>query len=130
MAETTVQFHPETKRSKPVSIREYLLMDRKEQRAFTKALTKEEKFAFQASVIKKLVEMPQEQEREIKKEFVAKLEKRNNSSIADKIELVLAKLYLKGLALPKKEPIFLRKVRAKMPFPKRIRDAKSPYLIG
>lgn len=129
MTETTFQFNPETKKPMPVSMREFLLMDRKEQRAFNVALTKDEKFAFQASVFMKMVEMPQEERREIQKEFVAKLEKREDKSIGDKVELVREKWVLASLSLPEKQPIFFRKLRNKVPF-KSIRDAKSPYLIA
>ncbi len=130
MVETALQrFNPETGKPNPVSTKEYLLMDRYAQREYVQALTKEEKFNFQACVIKELVAMPQEKRREIQKELVAKLEKRKNTSIADKIEFVQAKLYLKSIALPKKEPIFLRKLRKKVPF-KSVREAKSPYLIA
>jgi len=129
MQEITLSSNPEIEKPHPVSIREYLLMDRHEIRAFTKKLTKQEKFDFQASVMKKLVEMPPEQLREIRAEFVEKLKKRQNKSIADKIELKQAILHQVSMALPKKEPIFFRKLRAKVPMPKAIREAKSPYLI-
>lgn len=131
MGETTIQFHPETKKPMPVSAREYQLMDRHEKRVFEKVLSDGEKKDFQLATMKHLWNQPLSERRDIANEFVAKLEKRENKSIGDKVELVMAKVHAASLKLPEKHPIFFRKFRqGEHPIPKILREAKSPYMIG
>lgn len=125
------RYSPETGKPNPVSLREFMLMDRHEQRAFTKPLSQKEKYDFQLSVIHGMASMPLEEKRDIQKALVAKLASRAHMSLGDKIELTRETLYLKSIMLPKKEPILLRKLRAKpLPVLKLFGEAKSPFLIA
>lgn len=128
---TEIQNTVETgKQPTPVSYKEYSLMDRHEARAFFGKLTKDEKKDFQAAVVRVYTETPLSERRAIAQELVAKLEKRENKTIGDKLELVLEKLRLKQIMLPEKPPLLLQKLRNKpMPLPRFIKEAKSPYLI-
>jgi hypothetical protein len=132
MAEAVPQrFNPETGKPNPVSLREVMLMDRKEGKAFVKPLNKKEEWDFQVAVQSAALKMPLIERREVAKEFVAKLQKRENKSIGDKLEVGLAKLQLARLMLPEKQPIFFRKLRTKeLKLPKWMTEKKSAYLMG
>lgn len=125
------RFSPETGKPNPVSLREYMLMDRHEQRAFTKPLSQKEKYNFQLSVISGLMHMPLHERRAIQKELVAKLEARQKNTISDAIEVARAKFVYKSLMLPEKQPIFFRKLRSKDRSASKsiFQHVKSPYLI-
>ena len=123
-------FNPETGKPNPVSLKEYMTMDRKEQRAFGRALDRGEKKSFQAAVVREVTRLRLKDRREIQQTLVNKLERRQNKSIGDKVELALAKMRLTHLMMPEKQPIFFRKLRTKeMPLPKWITESKSPYFI-
>lgn len=129
--EKTGNFNPETGKPNPVSLKEYMLMDRHEQRAFGRALDKGEKRSFQTAVIREITRLRLKDRREIQQMLVTKLEKRQNTSIGDKVELALAKMRLTHLNMPEKQPIFFRKLRTKeLPLPKWITESKSPYFIN
>lgn len=125
------RFNPETGKPNPVSLKEVMLMDRKEVKAFLKPLGKKEEWDFQAAVQSAALRMPLSERREIQKQLVDKLQKRENKSVADKLELGLKKLQLKRLMLPEKQPIFFRKLRTKeLKLPKWMTEKKSAYLMG
>ncbi len=124
------QLKQEGEKPNPVSYREFSTMDRHEQQAFLGKLSKEEKKEFQVAVARTYTETPITERRAIAQELVAKLEKRENKTIGDKMELVLDKVRLKQLTLPEKTPILFRKLRIKtLPMPRWIKEAKSAYLI-
>ena len=125
------RFNPETGKPNPVSLKEVMLMDRKEVKAFLKSLNKKEEWDFHAAVQSAALRMPLAERREIQKQLVDKLQKRENKSVADKLELGLMKLQLKRLMLPEKQPIFFRKLRTKeFKLPKWMTEKKSAYLMG
>lgn len=125
------RFSPETGKPNPVSLREYMLMDRHEQRAYMKPLSKKERYDFQIAALHGVINMPLSEKRTIQKEIVAKLEARTHMSIGDKIELVIEKLRDRQLQLPEKKPILFRKLRTKpMAVPKAFGSGKSPFLIS
>ena len=132
MAEAIPQrFNPETGKPNPVSLRELMLMDRKEIKAFVKPLNKKEQWDFQVAVQSAALKMPLVERRELAKQLVDKLEKRENKTIADKLELKLVKLQTARLMLPEKQPIFFRKLRTKeIKLPKWMTEKKSAYLMG
>lgn len=123
---------PETGKPNPVSIKEYMLMDRYEQRQFQQGLSKSEKKDLMTHAARESWNLPLEKKREIQQEFVKKLEQRSNNKIGDKYELWQAKAYLKHIMLPEKQPIFFRKLRSKEPpfIRKFFGTVKSPYLIS
>lgn len=127
----TQRFSPETGKPIPVSLREFMLMDRHEERAYIKPLSKKEKYDFQLAALHGIANMPLSEKRAIQKEFVAKLEARTHMSIGDKIELAIEKFRNRLLQLPEKKPILFRKLRKKpMAFPKMFGSGKSPFLIS
>ncbi|MEK7533006.1 MAG: hypothetical protein AAB542_01100 [Patescibacteria group bacterium] len=131
MTETTARFNPETGKPNPISQREFHLMDRKEKRTFFVSLSGDEKKMFQAAIMVAVEALPLKVRREQQQMLVAKLEKRNSASMGDKVEILLEKVRLKQLMLPEKKPIFFRKLRSReFPWPKWMKEAKSPYLIS
>jgi len=125
------RFNPETGKPNPVSLREVMLMDRKELKSFIKPLNKKEEWDFQVAVQSAALRMPLAERREVHKQLVDKLQKRENKSVADKLEVGLAKIQLKRLMLPEKQPIFFRKLRTKeLKLPKWMTEKKSAYLMG
>lgn len=131
MAETSLHFHPETGKPMPVSYQEFYNLDRHEVRAFLRAFSRKESKDFQLAVVAKALTLTRDERRKLEKAFVDKLEKRENKSVGDKVELYLARLRLKKVMLPEKKPIFFRKLRTGEPkVPVFLRNAKSPYLIS
>ncbi len=129
--ETSLSFNKETGKPDPVSLKEFILMDRHEQRAFTRALDRGERKAFQASVMRELSRLRLKDRRELAAASVKKLESRENRSIGDKVELALARARLARLMMPEKQPIFFRKFRTReIPLPKWMTESKSPYFIN
>lgn len=127
----TGRFNPETGKPNPISLKEYLHMDRHEKRAFERALDKSELRAFRVAAHREAGQLRLPERRQIQTALVDKLKQRNNTSIADKIELTIEKARLARLMLPGKEPIFFRKFRTKvLPFPKWMTEAKSPYFVN
>ena len=121
----------EVNKPTPVSMREYMLMDRHEQRVFHSKMTRSEKKVFGMQFVREYTRMPLVDKREIAKAQVEKLSQRPNSSLGDKIELAQARAYAVNIHLPEKKPIFFRKLRTKeIPLPKMFREANSPYLIA
>jgi len=115
----------------PVSLHEYQLMDRHEQKAFLDGLTRDEQKMFQKTVAAKVYAQTRQQWRETARAFVKKLEGRDNKTIGDKLELQIARVRAAQLSLPEKKPIFFRKLRTGKPaVPKFLLSAKSPYLIA
>jgi len=130
MTEMQRYFNPETGKPNPVSVREFYLMDRKEQRAFQKSLTRKEKRDFQLQFIVEVDKLPKSEKIALSRAFVDKLKLRDNKSIGDKVELFRAKLYAKRAELPTKQPIFFRKFRTgETPWPTWVLKTRSPYLI-
>ena len=128
MAET--QTTPETDKPNPVSLREYHLMDRRERKAFLGKLTNSEKKDLRLAAVVAMESKPRSERREMARELVSKLEKRENPSVGDRVELLLAKKEVLRLTIPEKPAIFLRKLRTKaFPWPRWIRETHSPYLI-
>jgi len=128
----TQYISPETGKPNPVSLREYLTMDRYEQRQFQHDLSKSEKKDLMMHAAREVWFLPLAKKREIQQEIVKKLEQRSNDKIGDKLELWQAKAYLKHIMLPEKQPIFFRKLRSKEPpfIRKFFGTVKSPYLIS
>ncbi len=130
MAETTQS--KEFDKPNPVSLREYHLMDRNERKAYLDQLTRSEQKKLRVAAIVAREAQPRKVRRELANELVEKLEKRQNTSIADKVEVLLAKKDAIRLLIPEKPAIFLRKLRAEaLPWPKwMIKEHTSPYLIA
>lgn len=132
MTEASPQrFNPETGKPNPVSLKEFLLMDRDTQKSFIKPLSKQELKDFQLSVAVGYATMPLAERREIAKIQVDKLQQKEQKTIADKLSLLQAKMHLRQVMLPEKQPIFFRKLRTKeFKLPKWMTEKKSAYLMG
>jgi len=112
----------------PLSLREYHLMDRHERGVYMSKLTREEQRALRLAAVAAMAEKPRKERKQLADELVEKLSKRQNVSIADKVEVMLAKKDSLRLMIPERPAIFLRKLRA-IPWPKWM-ERTSPYLIG
>ncbi len=112
----------------PVSLREYYLMDRHERGVYMAKLTREEQKDLRVAAAVAMESKPRKERKQLADELVEKLRKRQNASIADKIEIALAQKNALALLLPERPAIFLRKLRA-IPWPKWT-ERSSPYLIG
>lgn len=133
MTESTQRFNPETGKPNPVSVREFYLMDRKEQRAFLKPLSQKENWRFSKQFIVLFDRLSKAEKRELTQKKIEKLQKNKSPSVGDRIELFFAELRAKQQALPSKPPIFFRKFRTgerQTRFPKWMTKTKSPYLIS
>ena len=126
MAETTQS--KEFDKPNPVSLREYHLMDRNERKVYMAKLTRDEQKNLRLAAIVAMESKPRKERQELADTLVEKLNKRQNTSIADKIEVVLAKKDALRLMIPERPAIFLRKLRA-IPWP-RWMERSSPYLIA
>lgn len=131
MVESSLRFSTETGKPNPVSLKEFLLFDRHEQRKFSHALTMKESKDFQMSVVREMSRMRLKDRREIAQAQVKKLSARDNRTLGDRMELAMAKARLAHLMMPEKQPIFLRKLRTmEVKLPKWIMESKSPYFIN
>ena len=125
------RFNPETGKPNPVSLKEFMLMDRDVQKSFIKPLSKKEQKDFQMAVIVGIAQMPLPERREMAKKQVETMQKKENKTIGDKLALLQAKLHLRQVMLPEKQPIFFRKLRTKeFKLPKWLTEKKSAYLMG
>ncbi len=125
------RFNPETGKPNPVSLKEFLLMDRDVQKSFIKPLSKQEQKDFQMAVVVGVASMPLAERREIAKIQVDKMQQKENKTIGDKLALLQAKMHLRQVMLPEKQPIFFRKLRTKeFKLPKWLTEKKSAYLMG
>lgn len=125
------RFNPETGKPNPVSLKEFMLMDRDVQKSFIKPLSKQEQKDFQMAVIVGIAQMPLPERREMAKKQVETMQKKENKTIGDKLALLQAKLHLRQVMLPEKQPIFFRKLRTKeFKLPKWLTEKKSAYLMG
>jgi hypothetical protein len=131
MTETQTQrFNPETGKPNPLSTREYMTMTFAEQKQFIGPLSRQEKKDFQLAFTQEYLTMSLAQRREIQKAALARLEARENKTIGQKLELLQAKMHMRHLMLPEKQPIFFRKLRSReISLPKWL-QRKSPYLIS
>lgn len=132
MAEVVPQrFNPETGKPNPVSLKEFMLMDRAAQKSFIKPLSKQEQKDFQMAVIVGIAQMPLPERREMAKKQVEIMQQKENKTIGDKLALLQAKMHLRQVMLPEKQPIFFRKLRTKeFKLPKFLTEKKSAYLMG
>ena len=103
-------------------------MDRNERGVYMANLTRKEQKDLRLAAIVAMESKPRKERKLLADELVEKLNKRQNVSIADKIEVALAKKDSLRLMLPERPAIFLRKLRA-IPWPKWM-ERSSPYLIG
>lgn len=124
-------FNPETGKPNPISLKEWYGMDKKSQRAFAKQLSPKEQYDFTFAFTRAIDQLPKAKRHELIQHRVESLSKKEHKSIGDRIDLALTTMEMKRLELPSKPPIFLRKLRTKeTPFPKWVRDIKSPFLIS
>ena len=96
------RFNPETGKPNPVSLKEFLLMDRDVQKSFIKPLSKQEQKDFQMAVVVGYATMPLAERREIAKIQVDKMQQKENKTIGDKLSLLQAKMHLRQVMLPEK----------------------------
>lgn len=103
-------------------------MDRHERGMYLSKLTRKEQKDLRVAAIVAMESKPRKERKQLADELVEKLRKRQNVSLADKIEIALAQKDSLRLMLPERPAIFLRKLRA-IPWPKWM-ERTSPYLIG
>src|SRR5687768_6184918 len=92
----------EAKMIKPVSFREYILMDRHAQKAFNAQMSFQEQKVFSKALAKKLIETPRKELAQLYSEKATKLKNRENKTIPDRFEATHAKLVAMRLQLPEK----------------------------
>lgn len=129
MEQTTQRFNPETGKPNPVSMKEFYLMDRKEQRAFLKPLSSKEQMAFVYAYDTQLFKCPKSEMQQLREAKIQKLSERKNSSISDRIELAMVKLNKKLSDFPEKPAILFRKWNPGLAIQQKF-HIHSPYLIG
>ena len=131
MGESSLTFSKETGKPNPVSLKEYLLMDRHEHKSFFRGMDRKEQKTFLVVAAREASSLRLNERREIQSALVKKLEARKSMNIIDKIETSIEKARLARLMLPPKEPILFRKLRTKeFKLPKWLGETKSPYLIA
>lgn len=123
-------FNPETGKPNPISLNEWFGKDRDHAEQFLRGLSAKEKKDFSVSVTVAFESLPKQKRLELVRIKKEALEKKQNASLRDKVDLAIIKLKEKQLELPSKPVIFLRKLRGpNSPFRKWAAETKSPFLI-
>ena len=113
----------------PISLREIVTMDPKDLKAFSSKLSKDEKKEFGFAMLREQLKLTKDERKEFAQMTIDRIQKIENKTLKDKLDLGLAKLRRKTIDL-EKPPIFFRKLRQEPYIPKFLRNAKSPYFLS
>lgn len=119
----------ETGKPNPISLRELTAMSKEDVKSFTGKLTKKENQEFYKSIMRAQLTLTKDERKELARITINKLQKIEQKTLGDKIDLGLAKIRLKSID-HERPPIFFRKFRQTPHIPKFLKDAKSPYLMN